>query len=82
MSENTTIELKPDQAALIVDEDFGMEAYITHTGDDNDDTPLNVRYITMLAILTKSDEGFIKDILDKFQKVAEDIMEEDEGEDK
>jgi len=78
VSENTIIELKPDQAALVLDGNFSMEAYITQTGNDEEDTPLNVRYITMLAILTKTNDEFIKEILDKFQKVADDIMEKEE----
>ena len=77
MDENTTIELKPDQCALIMNEDFTFEIAIPG-GDEDDDTPMSVRYLTMLAILT-TDADFVEEILEKFNKIAEDIMEEEEN---
>ena len=76
MGENTTIELEPTQCALIMNDDFTFEIAIPGD-DDDDDIPMSVRYLTMLAILT-IDENFVEEILEKFSKIAEDIMEEEE----
>ena len=76
MSENTTIELEPTQCAIVLDEDWDMQIYLSNEIGDEDDTPMSLRYMTMLAILTK-DEEFVEDILDRFQKVADVIMEEE-----
>jgi len=76
--ENTTIELKPSQCAFVLDEDFSMQLYISNAIGDEDDTPLHVRFLTMIAIKTK-DEEFIEKTLDEFYKITDDIMEEDGG---
>jgi len=78
MGENTIIELKPTECALVLDEDFSSNLYISNEIDDEDDVPLNVRLLTMLAIKLNDGE-FIEKTIDEFYKIAEDVMEK-EGE--
>ena len=75
---DTTIELKPTECALILDEDFTMNLYISNAISDEDDVPLNVRFLTMLAIKTKNEE-FIEEMLDEFYRIVEDVEEEGEN---
>lgn len=75
--EKTIIELEPTEAALTLDEDWNMQVYILGGLDDDEDTPLNIRYLTMLAILTKDDD-FVEDILNKFNELVEPMMEDEE----
>ena len=77
MSENTTIELRPDQSALIIDEDWTVRMYIPDSIGDDDDTPLSLRYLTMLTIKTR-DEKFVESMLEEFEKIADTIMENEE----
>lgn len=76
--EKTIIELEPTEAALTLDEDWNMQIYILGGLDDDEDTPLNTRYLTMLAILTKDDD-FVEDILNKFNELVEPMMEDEDG---
>lgn len=67
---DTVINLKPNQAAFILDEKWNLELHVPKHEDD-EFVPNNVIYVSMLAILTKHDEEFVKEMLEKFESWAD-----------
>ncbi|MHA2218449.1 MAG: hypothetical protein ACXACY_21150 [Candidatus Hodarchaeales archaeon] len=71
------MKLKSTQAALVIDENWDLEIHMPNNQNDDADTPMHVRYLTMLSILSR-DEEFIADTLDKFHELIAPLMENEE----
>jgi hypothetical protein len=77
MSENTIIELKPTQAAFVLDENWDMEIHMPDM-DDEDNVPMHVMFIAALGAVTQ-DEDIVNDILNKFFEMA--VLSDEDGPD-
>lgn len=75
--QNTVIELKPDETAFVLGDDFNhMELYLPDTIEDNEVVPHHVAFLTAIAILTKSSQHFIDFIWEKWETIVEDGLED------
>ena len=76
--EPTIIELGPNEAAMVINENREIQIHIPKF-DDGEDVPKHVSYMTALGILTKTDDEFVTQVMDKFHELmeeAEDMKEE------
>ena len=64
---DTVINLKSNQVALVLDEKWDLELHIPKTISSDELVPNNIIYMSMLAILTRHDEMFVKEMLEKFE---------------
>jgi len=64
---DTVITLKPNQAAFILDDNWNLELHLPKHVNNEDLVSNNIIYMSMLAILTKHDEEFVKEMLEKFE---------------
>lgn len=76
--EPTIIELGPNEAAMVINEHREIQIHIPKFGDD-ETIPTHISYMAALGILTKTDDEFVTQVMDKFQELmeeAEDIKDE------
>ena len=66
----TTIKLKDDEAALIMDSNDNISVYFPNM-DEDDDVPNYVQFISALAYVATTDQEVIDLIWEKFHKLIE-----------
>ncbi len=64
-----TIELEDDEVVLITNKDREIRLLIPEI-DKDATVPSYVTYMTTLAILTKSDDEFVTEILSRFDEIT------------
>lgn len=77
-NEPTTIELGPNEAAMVINENREIQIHIPKF-DDDEDVPAHISYMAALGILTKTDDEFVTKVMDKFYELmeeAEDVKDE------
>jgi len=78
--EARTIELEDDDAVLVINGNRQIDFYLPELGDD-DVVPEYIMYLTALAVFTKSDDEFVRDVLGKFQKMMDEVEDGESGAD-
>jgi hypothetical protein len=71
IKEETRIDLKADEAALVINEDGSSLQIILPNGDDDATTPLNVQLLSAIAILLKKDNTFADYVMNQFYTLLE-----------
>jgi len=66
IKEETRIDLKADEAALVINEDGSSLQIILPNSDDDAATPLNVQLLSAIAILLKKDNTFADYVMNQF----------------
>lgn len=74
--DDRTIKLNPDDAALVMNKEGDIKAYIPNM-DTEDTVPDNVFFISALLLLANTDEEFNDYVTDKFIKKLEEIETDD-----
>lgn len=70
--EKTVIELKDDEAALVMDSRGDLKIYLPE-GKDDDDMPEHAQFMSALAVVCTTDAEVIEMIWNKFHELMEKV---------
>jgi hypothetical protein len=68
--EDTVLNLKPDEGALVLSLDGSMQVVLPKF-DEEMELPPHIQFLAAIAIIAKKDEEFIDDVLNKFYTLLE-----------
>ena len=68
----TTITLKDDEVALVMDSDSNVSIYLPHM-DDEADVPEHIQFVAALAAVATTDQEVIDLIWKKFDEAVDEV---------
>lgn len=77
MSEKTTINLKDDEAALVIGDGWKVRFYFPNIIGDEDNVPTYMRYLAELAVLSNTNDKFVEKVLESFYERVETVDDEE-----